>query len=123
MGCRTKRSARSGDGAQYITCSCVFTSQKPQNQYPQTAEWNLKGEVDSACRCWCLMHCSERKKASDIPDTEWVGGSPTGVNRKDPRAYSEPHRPLKQLVQLSSQTLAHACHFLGLDENKAKKQK
>lgn len=69
------------------------------------------------------MHCSEPKKASDIPDTEWVGGSPTGVSRKDPRAYSEPHRPLKQLVQLSSQTLAHACHFLGLDENKAKKQK
>ena len=86
---------------------------------------NPRGEANSACGHSCLMSCSDSERRSDIPDTEGrgLGVSLAGVSRKRPVVLWEASTSLPETACATVSPALSPFHFLGLDENKAKKQR
>ena len=105
-------------------CSCMNT-QKPPNSIPHTSKVESSGRADSACSHSCLMSCSDSERRSDIPDTEGrgLGVSLTEVSRKRPVVLWEAGTSLPETACATVSPALSPFHFLGLDENKVKKQR
>ena len=88
-------------------CSCMNT-QKPPNSIPHTSKVESSGRADSACSHSCLMG---------------LGVSLTEVSRKRPVVLWEAGTSLPETACATVSPALSPFHFLGLDENKVKKQR
>ena len=123
-GYRTECSACSWDGCprHHLQLHEHFSETTKFNT-PKQPRLNPWGEANLACGHLCLMSCSDFERRADIPDTERVGVSLTGVSRKWPLVLWEVSMSLPETACATVPPALSPCHFLGLDGNKARKQK